>query len=68
MYRAVGGGGTLAAGCSGEYGRGRSGEVQEGGGLQSDEQRSAGKFKRLACAVPAVAVGSCNDELKLSLL
>ena len=41
MYRAAGGRGTLAAGCSVEYGRGRRGKVQEGGALQSDgEQRS----------------------------
>ena len=41
VYGAAGGRGTLAAGCSVEHGRGRRGEVQEGGALQSDgEQRS----------------------------
>ena len=56
VYWAVGGGGTLAAGCSGEYGSGRSGRRKRGGGLQHDEQRSAGKIKLWRSAVLPGAV------------
>ena len=56
VYGAVGGEGTLAAGCSGEYGSGRSGRRKRGGGLQHDEQRSAGKIKLWRSAVLPGAV------------